>query len=114
MNGIFRIGPAPGEGSVPPGDPMPSLDGRDLVDKGRLLTALGRALNFPDYYGNNWDALDECLDDLSWHDGPLYLLITHAECIPADLREVLTDIFADAARCWATQSRPFALFLRTD
>ena len=112
MNGVFQIGPAPGDVSEPPGGPMPYLDGRDLTDKDRLLTALGRVLDFPDYYGNNWDALDECLADLSWHDGPLYLLISHAVCIPLDLRLVLTDIFADAAQHWAAQGRPFALFLQ--
>ncbi|PJB03590.1 MAG: hypothetical protein CO126_06405, partial [Hydrogenophilales bacterium CG_4_9_14_3_um_filter_63_34] len=35
---------------------MPTLDGRLLGDKSRLLAALGRELRFPDYYGGNWDA----------------------------------------------------------
>ena len=107
MNGVFRV-------TSPPAEPMPSLDGRQLGGKASLLAALGRELNLPDYYGDNWDALEECLADLSWHDGPLYLLITHAENIPTALREVLTDVFADAARHWATQSRPFALFLQAN
>lgn len=115
MNGVFWV-------TASPAEPMPRLDGRLLGDKARLLAALGQALNFPDYYGGNWDALDECLVDLSWHDGPLNLLITHAESIPEALREILIGIFADAALKWEKAGensgevpcRPFALYLRTD
>lgn len=34
--------------------------------RGELLTAIGRVLRFPGYYGRNLDALEECLGDLSW------------------------------------------------
>jgi RNAse (barnase) inhibitor barstar len=71
MNGVFRVNSKPAQ-------PMPTLDGRALGDKARLLAAIGAALNFPDYDGGNWDALDECLADLSWQQGPLHLLITDA------------------------------------
>jgi len=90
---------------------MPRLDGRLLGNKASLLAALGQALHFPDYYGGNWDALDECLADLSWHEGPLRLLITHADSIPDDLMASLVEIFADAAKQWAVAGRPFALYL---
>jgi RNAse (barnase) inhibitor barstar len=32
----------------------------------QLFEALSQALRLPDYFGRNWDALDECLHDLSW------------------------------------------------
>lgn len=32
--------------------------------KAEALDAVGRALNFPDYYGRNLDALADCLSDL--------------------------------------------------
>ncbi len=104
MNGVFHVGVAPGAA-------MPHLDGRLLGDKDALLTALGHALHFPDYYGANWDALEECLGDLSWHEGPVQLLITHADHLPADLRETLEEIFTEAAQSWADEGRPFALYL---
>lgn len=103
-NGVFRVSELPRE-------PMPFLDGRQLGDKASLLTALGQALHFPDYYGANWDALDECLADLSWHEGPLRLLITHADNIPDALRENLIEIFLEAAKQWAEAGRAFALYL---
>jgi hypothetical protein len=31
-----------------------------------LLAALACQLNFPDYFGHNWDAFEECVRDLSW------------------------------------------------
>lgn len=34
--------------------------------KGELLAALARTGKFPDYFGGNWDALQDCLRDLSW------------------------------------------------
>ena len=104
MNGVYRVSRFPTEA-------MPVLDGRLLGDKSSLLAALGQALNFPDYYGGNWDALDECLIDLSWHSGPLRLLITHADVIPDALRKDLIEIFLQAARLWADEGRVFALFL---
>lgn len=104
MNGVYRI-------SVLPAESMPSLDGRQLGDKTSLLAALGQALIFPDYYGGNWDALDECLVDLSWHEGPLRLLITHADSLPRDLRDNLIEIFLSAAKQWREVDKSFALYL---
>lgn len=37
-----------------------------LHSKELLLTAFIRRANFPEYFGMNWDAFDECLHDLSW------------------------------------------------
>lgn len=37
------------------------LDGWTAQSKPELLAAVGQALDFPDYYGQNLDALEECL-----------------------------------------------------
>jgi RNAse (barnase) inhibitor barstar len=103
-NGVFRVRELPAE-------PMPTLDGRMLGDKANLLAALAGALRFPDYFGGNWDALDECLTDLSWHEGALRLGITHSEQLSAEVRDSLIEIFLLAAKRWAEADRPFALYL---
>ena len=42
--------------------------------KDELLAAIADALVLPDYFGNNWDALEECLQDLEY-DGHLLVLV---------------------------------------
>jgi Barstar (barnase inhibitor) len=37
-----------------------------IQSEAALLDALYNALRFPDYFGGNWDALDECICDFSW------------------------------------------------
>jgi hypothetical protein len=37
-----------------------------MRSKQKLLGILAERLRFPGYFGWNWDALEECLRDLSW------------------------------------------------
>jgi RNAse (barnase) inhibitor barstar len=37
-----------------------------IESKEELLNILSSKLKFPDYFGHNWDALDECLNNLEW------------------------------------------------
>ena len=43
-------------------------------DKEALLERLATALDFPDWFGGNWDALEDCLTDLSGAPGPATVL----------------------------------------
>lgn len=45
------------------------IDGMEIRTKEQLLTTMREALSFPDYFGMNWDSLDEILKDLSWLEG---------------------------------------------
>lgn len=42
------------------------IDLRRVRGKRPLLNAFARALGFPGTFGGNWDALADCLQDLSW------------------------------------------------
>ncbi len=37
-----------------------------IRSKQKLLRTLAKELQLPAYFGHNWDALEECLRDLSW------------------------------------------------
>jgi hypothetical protein len=108
-NGLYRLP----EGLAPAGAiPIP---GRRLTGKSAMIEAVAKALAFPDYFGFNWDALEECLADLSWHPGGLALLIDAADT-PEDRAPeewgLLLDILSDSARHWHAEGRPFAVFLQ--
>ena len=83
--------------------------------KTELLEAMARALEFPAWFGHNWDALADCLDDLEWLRGKGYLLLLEnpaglSAAAPKDFALVL-DILADAARKWNQRGTPFWVFL---
>lgn len=40
-----------------------------------VFNEVAAALEFPEYFGQNWDALDECLADLSWLPASAYVLL---------------------------------------
>jgi len=103
LNGVYRL--------KSPSDRLPVLDGRVLTDKAALLAALGWALEFPDYYGANWDALEECLADMSWRQGPIALHIGHADALAPELLHILMDVFSEAAGAWSEEGRGCCLFL---
>ena len=84
-----------------------------VAAKEALLARIAGALDFPPWFGGNWDALEDCLSDLSWSNaGGHVLLIDGAEGLPADERGILVDILASAAAYWKERGRPFfAVFL---
>jgi RNAse (barnase) inhibitor barstar len=103
LNGLYRLDS--------PSSLLPSLDGSTLTDKDSLLEALGWALEFPDYFGANWDALEECLTDMSWRAGPITLHIAHADSLEPELLDMLKSVFLDAAAYWRELGRVCSLFL---
>jgi len=68
-----------------------------LTSRDALFEALSRAIPLPDYFGRNWDALDECLSDLSFVTADVIELVhLDVPALPAsDLRTYL-DILDDA------------------
>ncbi len=76
--------------------------------KEALLERVARSLEFPRWFGGNWDALEDCLTDLSWSKaGGHVLLIEGAGELPGDERGIFVDILASAAAWWADRKRPF-------
>ena len=79
----------------------------DVADDG-VFRSTARALQFPDWFGANWDALEDCLTDLSWSSaGGHILLIEGVADLPGDERGIFADILGSAAAYWAERGRPF-------
>jgi RNAse (barnase) inhibitor barstar len=77
-----------------------NVEGASALDDAGLLAAVAEALDFPDYYGGNWDALDECLSDLQWLPKPVCLVFRNAGEVLRDASEsrpVLLQILFDAS-----------------
>lgn len=74
---------------------IPEVRGVVLPD-GELFAALATALQFPDYFGQNWDAVADCLSDA----GEVMLVVRDAGArwaqAPDEMR-TLVDIWLDAA-----------------
>lgn len=80
----------------------------DVADKAALLRRIGARLGFPAWFGQNWDALEDCLTDLSWREGDGHVLILEQfHLLPAEELGVLIDVLNSAARFWAGRGRPF-------
>ena len=87
----------------PTGLALKVIKGRHCKTPANLFAEFARALEFPDYFGHNWDALEECLADLEWLPGKGYiLLITDAGCVLPDEEEYETflEILRDAGEAW--------------
>lgn len=78
------------------------------ADKDALLARFAQALAFPAWFGGNWDALEDCLSDLSWLPAKGYvLLIEGAAGLRPEEHGTLVDILAAAAAAWKERKRPF-------
>jgi len=87
------------------------IDLAAVSDKEQLLEQLSFALAFPQWFGRNWDALEDCLGDLAWRAGDDHVLLIegfeHLRARRPDDFGVLLDILASSAQFWLERGRPF-------
>ena len=93
-----------------------NIEGREVNDKQQFLAAVGQAFAFPDYYGRNWDAFEEMINDLSWIPATGYLLLyDHAHRFASSQPEAwqtAISILQSAAIRWQQAGVPFYVLLR--
>jgi hypothetical protein len=80
------------------------------ASKAALMELLANALKLPDWFGGNWDALEDCLAEIQGY----LLFYHHKDVAQADLG-VLLDVLASSAEYWAERGEPFfAVFVDPD
>jgi RNAse (barnase) inhibitor barstar len=83
--------------------------------KEAFLDAVARALRFPDWFGGNWDALEDCLTDLSWQPAEVYVIVlTDADRFRVASGEdfsMALRILRAASDYWRKQGVPFWAFV---
>lgn len=95
------------------------VDARGIASGSAFLDVFASALRFPDYFGRNWDAFEECLADLSWQsfDGTKGIVIVldrpddFARSQP-DEWAIARDVLASAVAAHAQTGRPLIVLLR--
>lgn len=87
-----------------PGRVVRFLRGAKMRDASGVLDQFAAALQFPYYFGQNWAALSECIEDLSWLPATSYLIVVlDAELVLRDAEEelpVLAKILREACTNW--------------
>lgn len=86
-----------------------ALDSADIdLQGGDALPVIAKALRFPDWFGGNWDALEDCLGDLSWRPGEGHVLvIRNWQAVAGDDFGVLVDVLRSSAEYWSGRGKPF-------
>ncbi|GAA5180471.1 barstar family protein [Niveibacterium umoris] len=80
-----------------------------------IFEGFASAMRFPEWFGNNWDALADCLSDLSWLDEEGYLIILRG-CGRAFPKHegnwaMLMDILKESAAFWQREGVPFCVLV---
>lgn len=72
-----------------------TFDVSGIIDSETLHETISKMLNFPGYYGMNWDAFDECIRDTTL---PKTIIITHFDQLKKQLprdAELLKECLQD-------------------
>ena len=92
------------------------FDGRAITDKESFLRMAAAAMNFPDYFGRNWDAFEECITDLEWIEKrPRVLIYDHVSTFLEQSQKewgIASGILADAAEESKKTKTPLYILLR--
>lgn len=87
------------------------VDLGQVKDRDGLFQRVATALEFPGWFGHNWDALQDCLTDMSWQPAEgRVVILERCDAFRADHGEDFTttlQIFSAAADYWREENAPF-------
>lgn len=89
---------------------------KSLYNKQLLLDQVSNKLNFPSYFGDNWDSLYECLTDLHWLEGPgIVFIFEYNEGLSytnSKSFKTAIAVLESAADYWQPQAKIFAVWIQ--
>jgi RNAse (barnase) inhibitor barstar len=85
--------------------------GKKCTIRDDVFDEFAAAWQFPCYFGENWDALEECLTDLEWLPASAYLLLvtnaTHAlEKSSLEQRRIFWSLLQRVSSSWSQARQP--------
>ncbi|KYC42701.1 barnase inhibitor [Scytonema hofmannii PCC 7110] len=90
------------------------LNGREISSKETFLRKAAEAMQFPAYFGANWDAFDECITDLTWFSAESYVLLYERPDIFAQAEptqwQIAVNILRSAEEYWQSANKPLNVF----
>jgi len=90
-----------------------SVDLQNAHNVPDFIKAMNRDLGFPDWFGGNLDALNDCLTDFSWHPAPGYVItLSGSESLRANPTSfaAFNEVLASAVEEWKARNMPFWVF----
>jgi Barstar (barnase inhibitor) len=90
------------------------LDGELMSETTGLMAEFARVLRFPDYFGKNWDALSDCLTDLSWFNDTRSHFVVAIDHWDYCASPMLQEILQESVTLWADSETPLYVLLRSD
>jgi hypothetical protein len=102
------------EGSAAKGVAVRFVRGRKSTTREAFFDEAAAALQFPYYFGENWDAFHDCVTDLSWlHADAVVVCVTDAthllDAAPAEQLAKFAAVLDSAATRWH-QAKPAKAF----
>lgn len=91
------------------------IDLRGSRSKAETLARIAASLDFPEWFGHNWDALADCLGDLPWlPPGARCLLVFEGCSGHAEAWPVLIEILQQSCTDWAEREVLLSCILAFD
>ena len=88
---------------------------RDSEELDEVFESIAEGMRFPEYFGHNFDALYDCLTDLSWQEtSATVIVLTGCDALHGsapEAWETMISVFVSAAEFWRDEDVPFWVFI---